>query len=599
MPGYRSFVDVVTAHASAFPDRAAVVFSADPTDPAGDVTVRYGQLAARAQAVGAVLRSLIEVGDRVLLLCGPGPAFAAGFLGSLHAGMIAVPAPPPDGDPRERERLARVARDCGATALLTDSATEKAVRGWARATGLERDAHVVVTDRLEGPSRGALRSVVIGPHTVAYLQYTSGATGDPKGVRIDHGHLLATCRAVQRRLDLQGDDRVGGWLPMYHELGLIGQCLAPWFAGALSVSMPPSDFPRRPHTWLRLIDRHGITVSCAPDGAYDLCARQVTDSELAGVDLSRWRVAVNASAPVRPHTARAFVDRFAPFGLRPDAMRTGYELAEATVSLAAGPEPLVVEVDAGRLERGAIVPAAGGGGPRRELVGSGPALEGVEIRIVDPRSRRTLEDGLVGEVWVRGAGVSRGYWRQRYETARVFSNTTAEGASGFLRTGDLGGLRDGELFVTGRIADLVVIDGRALCPRELEAEARGVHDALAEGTAAAFTVDSEVGPQLVMIHECPPDAGPLPVPVAVVSAVRNLLQREYGLAASVVLVRPGTVPRTTSGKIQRRLTRELFTSGQLAVEWESLTPEVRRAYRLARPALAEPEPRSSNARSVV
>ncbi|HZN19032.1 MAG TPA: AMP-binding protein [Micromonosporaceae bacterium] len=623
MPGYESLVDLLDTHASSCPDRPALVFTADPTDPASEETLSYGQLAAQARTVGAVLRSRLAVGERVLLLYPPGLGFAAGFLGTLAAGMVAVPAPPPDGYQRQRERLARIAEDCGAAAVLTESATQPAVRAWARESGLDHAAAVMVTDRLD-PTAGAAPRPPAGPDTVAFLQYTSGSTRRPKGVQIDHGNLIAHCRGFQRRSGLDAGTRVGGWLPMYHDFGLVGQLIVALFAGCRSVLMPAATFLRHPHTWLWLIDRYDISVSFAPNFAYDLCTRRIADNQLAGVDLSRWRWAFNGSEPVQARTIRAFTRRFAACGLRPDAVRPGYGMAEATLCITSAGQvgPVVARVDTARLEAGTLLdagapleagtlleagtftaqldtgvladmpasgaaagPSLGGDGAarRRELVGSGTALDCVEVRIVDPHHRRVLPDGQVGEVWVRGRSVSRGYWRQPEETARVFGNATAGGEGGFLRTGDLGALWGGELYVTGRIGELLVVGGRSLYPQDVEADARATHACLAKGAGAAFPV--EVGTcerpedEIVVVHEAQAGACGAGALTEAVGAVREMLRHGYGVAASVVLVRPGSVPRTTSGKIQRGLTRDLFLAGRLAVLREGLTPRVRCRYR--------------------
>ncbi|HET8684565.1 MAG TPA: AMP-binding protein [Micromonosporaceae bacterium] len=615
MPGYESFVDLLDAHASTYADRPALVFTSNPTDPACEETLTYGQLVAQARTVGAVLRSRLAVGERVLLLYPPGLGFAAGFLGALYAGMVAVPAPPPDGYQRQRERLARIAEDCGAAAVLTDSATQPAVRLWARESGLDHAAPVVVSDRLD-PSAGAGPRPPTRAGTVAFVQYTSGSTRHPKGVQIDHGNLMAHCRGFQRRSGLDADARVGGWLPMYHDFGLVSQLIVALFAGCRSVLMPAATFLRHPYTWLWLIDRYDISVSSAPDFAYDLCTRRVADNQLAGVDLSRWRWAFNGSEPVQARTIRAFTRRFAACGLRPDAVRPGYGMAEATLCItSAGPAgPVVVRVDAAQLEAGTLAGereagtpaadqraagtppgegAAGGAAARgpggdgaarwRELVSSGTALDGVEVRIVDPHHRRILPDGRVGEVWVRGRSVSRGYWRQPEETARVFDNATADGEGGFLRTGDLGVLRDGELYVTGRMKELLVVGGRNLYPQDVEADARSTHRCLAKGAGAAFTVevgtDEHPEEEIVVVHEAQAGTCGAGALTEAVGAVREMLRRGYGVVASVALVRPGSVPRTTSGKIQRGLTRDLFLTGRLAVLREGLTRRTRRRYR--------------------
>ncbi len=583
MPDHETFVDLLQHRATVHPDRPALIFDPDPTvDDAAVRTVTWAELAARARQIAALLSGTVRTGDRVLILNEPGTVFAENFLGIQHAGAIPVPAPLPDGYRRQRDRLAGIARNAQVAAVLTDAAALEVVREWAAESGLAHVPCLAFDDVAPDPAADWQRPEINGS-TIAFLQYTSGSTSSPKGVVVNHANLRHNLRTFHEILGGSEGERVGGWLPMYHDFGLIGQLLAPLSVGGCSVGMSATAFLKRPYTWLRLIQRHDIRISPAPNFAYDLCTRRVTDEQIAGLDLSRWARAVNGSEPVQAATLAAFADRFAPAGLRPEALCPGYGMAEATLSVSGatqGRPPVVTLVDADQLERDTVVPVhATHEGPVRALVSSGGSPADLDIRIVDPATRRPQPADRIGEIWLRSASVARGYWGDPEATREAFDNSLADGESGFLRTGDLGLQRDGQLYVTGRIKELLIVNGRNLYPHDLEAAVRTLDDRLSRGVGAAFTVEVP-HEELVVVQECRARSMDPDARAELVTAIRRLLSAEFGVgAASVVLVRPGAVPRTTSGKIQRGLARMLFLTGALAVEHEQLTPAARAGRR--------------------
>ncbi|MFD6665355.1 fatty acyl-AMP ligase [Micromonospora chalcea] len=583
MPDHETFVDLLQERAAVHPERPALIFDTDPgPGDAGVRTVSWADLAARARQIAVLLADIVRAGDRVLVLNEPGTAFAENFLGVQHAGAIPVPAPLPDGYRRQRERLAGIAHNAQVAAVVTDAAALDAVRDWAGESGLS-DVPCLAFDDIPLDRAAAWRRPAVAGSTIAFLQYTSGSTSDPKGVVVDHANLLPNLRAFNEILGGGEGVRVGGWLPMYHDFGLIGQLLAPLSRGGCSVGMSATTFLKRPATWLRLIDRHDIEISPAPNFAYDLCTRRITDEQIAGVDLSRWKRAVNGSEPVQAATLAAFGSRFAAAGLRPEAICPGYGLAEITLSVSGatiGRPPVVLTVDAEELERNVVTPVgADHPEPVRELVSSGESTPEFDIRIVDPATRLPQPPDRIGEIWLRGTSVARGYWANPEATREVFDNELADGEGGFLRTGDLGLLRDGQLYVTGRIKELLIVNGRNLYPHDIEVTVRAVDESLSRGVGAAFTVEVP-HEELVVVQECRSRSLDPAGRAAVVTAVRHVLSREFGTGAvSVVLVRPGTVPRTTSGKIQRGLARMLFLTGALGTEHEELTDGVRAARR--------------------
>ncbi|MYT35901.1 AMP-binding protein [Streptomyces sp. SID8356] len=582
MPERESLVALLRERAAAHGERPAVGFSADPADPAAYEETTYRELDETARRIAVLLRSAgVAEGDRVLLLHPPGLGFPRGFTGCLYAGAIAVPAPMPDGYRRQRERLAGIARDARVSAVLTDRVTAEAVTAWARECGLP-DLPVLAVDPGALPPAGDWREPRIGARTVAFLQYTSGSTSDPKGVVVDHGNVLANAEAFVGTVDVRQDTRWGGWLPMYHDFGLIGLLITPLTLGSTTVLMSAATFLKRPFLWLRLMDAYDLQVSPAPNFAYDLCVQRVTEAQSEGLDLSRWTHAMNGSEPVRARTLTAFAERFGAAGLRAGALTPGYGLAEATLCVSGAPShrpPVITRVDAGALAEDAFRPAgpATPPGAARPLVSSGRLCPGVEVVAVDPGDGTVLPEGTIGELWVRGPSVARGYWEKEEQSALTFGAVTRDGRGGWLRTGDRGLLADGELYVTGRIKELLILGGRNLYPHDLEAAVRATHPALERTATAVFTVPS-AGDQLVVVQEARPAQLGTASAGELIDRVTRALGREFGVAVpNVVLVRPGDVQRTTSGKIQRTLTRELLLGGELRVVEQRVSPALERA----------------------
>jgi acyl-CoA synthetase (AMP-forming)/AMP-acid ligase II len=409
------------------------------------------------------------------------------------------------------------------------------------------------------------------------LQYSSGSTDTPKGVMLGHGSVLANVRTISRACDVGPRDCFANWIPLHHDMGLLCQLTAALLLGASSVLMPPVDFVKHPVEWLRMLDHYRATVTAVPNFAFELCLRLVTEAQMAELDLSAMRVILNGSEPIHAPTLTAFTSRFARAGLSATAMKPAYGLAEATVFVsgeAPGNTARVLTVDPAAAERGEIVPAAEG----RSLVGLGAPEGSFQARIVDPHTRRALPDGKVGELWLSGPSVGSGYWNRPDLSARIFRARLVdapEPGAGWLRTGDLGCFLDGELYLTGRLKELMILRGRNLYPQDLELEARAAHDALVGLLGAAFSVPAP-DERVVLVHEVSPNLDPAELPL-VAAAVRRRLTGSVGAPVrNVVLVRRGTVRRTTSGKIRRGAMREEFLAGQLTVTHRELEPAVAR-----------------------
>jgi acyl-CoA synthetase (AMP-forming)/AMP-acid ligase II len=398
-------------------------------------------------------------------------------------------------------------------------------------------------------------------------------------VILTHGAVLANVSAVCTYVGLVPEDRFGSWLPLHHDMGLFTQLTAALLCGAHLTLMTPAQFIRRPAEWFRMLDRFRITYTVAPNFAYELCTRVITDEMTRGLDLSALRYLGNGAEPIHAPTVRAFMERFAHLGLRSHVHSSGYGLAESTAYVTCVPEetsPTVLTVDPLRLESGErpeLRPVAEGAG--RPVMGLGRP-HAFDLRIVDPRERVPLPEGRIGEIWLRGESIGRGYWGRPELSAEVFDARLADSAEGpgWLRTGDLGALVDGELFVTGRLKELLIVHGRNIFPQDVEHEARAAHQALGGQLGAAFGVGSP-DERVVLVHEVHPRTPRTELP-EVVTAVTRRLNRSFGLPLrNVVLVRRGTVRRTTSGKIRRTAMRERFLAGDMTVLHAELEPALR------------------------
>lgn len=576
---YHSFTELMLDRVRQEPTREALLLLPESDERGRAVSVSYRALDAAARELAGWLQGRGAAGERVLLLHASRRQFAVSFLACLYSGAIAVPVPVSGGRGHHEERVAGIVKESAPCAVLTDAALAPDV---SRLLALHGHGHVVCLAADAVPGHAEWRLPELGRDTVAYLQYTSGSTGSPRGVVVTHGNLLSNQEALGRLLGAGPGARIGGWLPLHHDMGLVGQLLHPLWLGGTSVLLTPEAFVQRPVRWLEAVSRYGIEVSGAPDFAYDLCVRRITDEQLEGLDLSHWRVAVSGGEPVSSKTRRAFTERFAAAGLRPGALRAAYGLAEATLLVTGGPAPDCaadgeLTVDAEALERHKLrKPRAGQ--PVRTLVSCGTpdttataAAGATTVRIVDPQTLEEVQDGEIGEIWVGGPAVAQGYWRDRAATAERFEASTG-GVGGHLRTGDLGVLHNGSLHVTGRLRDMIVVAGRNLYPQDLESAVQRISTLFGTGTAFAVPAERE---RVVVVQELRTRERYALDLEAVAKEVQRCIAEEFDIAVGgVLLVRPGTVRRTTSGKVERAAMRRLFLSGAIRPLYQHLDEEL-------------------------
>jgi acyl-CoA synthetase (AMP-forming)/AMP-acid ligase II len=555
-----SLVELLRFRAAAQPDECAYTFLEDGEREAASVT--YAALERRARAIAALLQRRMKPGSRALLIYPPGLDFIAGFFACLFANVLAVPAFPPGGGrsmsrsgSQRIARLAAICADAEPSVVLT-------TREMTRRLAFAPDIEVIASDEVPGDG-ASWRDPAVGRGTVAFLQYTSGSTAVAKGVMVTHGNLLHNLAYAFHLAETDGTSVSVSWLPTVHDMGLIDGVLQPIYSGCPAYLMSPAAFLQRPARWLRAISRYRATRSGAPNFAYDLCVRRVSDAERDTLDLSAWRAAYNGAEPVRRETLEAFARTFARCGFRPSSFRPSFGLAESTLLVTSDRwHPPGVST----LKRESPVPRA------PEPVSCGRPSFGTRLLIVDPANGRPCAAEETGEIWVGGPSVACGYWNRPEENQLTFGAHASDGQGPFLRTGDLGFLRDGELYVTGRLKDVLIVRGVKHYPQDLEQTAADQHRALAARAVAAFAIDrGPSGDSIGIAAEVDPrevDLGG--AGSSLITDIRVAVAEAHGVQLrAVLLVACGTIPRTTSGKLQRSACAEQARSGTLSilVEW--------------------------------
>ncbi|MFE9023643.1 fatty acyl-AMP ligase [Streptomyces sp. NPDC007808] len=548
----------------------ALTFVDHGTDRRGvATTLTYAELDRRASAVAAALAVHCRPGDRVALTAPHGLDYVVGFLGCLYARTVAVPLYAPELF-RSNDRLEAVLRDAGPSCVLTTRAAADGVTALTRTTCGEATTVLLLDDLGTADGRAAEAAGPTGPFDIAYLQYTSGSTQSPRGVLIGNDNLVAAARQSAEQSSLTEQDVIVSWLPYFHDMGLITGIAMPLLAGARAVHLTPMAFVQQPYRWLRLISDYGGTWTAAPNFALDLCVRRITGDHMTSLRLDTLHTLCNGSEQVRSQSVRAFAEKFAPCGFALSGHAPGYGLAEATLGVTSALDgATILTFDRAELAEGRVRRCPPDAPEAWQLVGCGTPLPGVQVRIADDGTEQPAD--RVGEIWVSGPNVSPGYWGRPEETRRSFGaellgRDGTRTAPVWLRTGDLGFLHEGELFVTGRIKDLVVIDGRNHYPSDIEATVGTALDGMPVATTAAFPVTDEQGERLVVAVELRRAAGAdLPgTREEAVRSVRRAVGEHHGVEPhEVVFLRPGALPKTSSGKVRRHACAERHRLGTL------------------------------------
>ncbi|UUO07000.1 aminotransferase class I/II-fold pyridoxal phosphate-dependent enzyme [Blastopirellula sp. J2-11] len=572
-----TLLDSLRAHVESQGDKTAFTFLKSDEE---QISVNYRDLDSRAREIAHRLLQVVEPGDRALLMYPAGLDFIEAFLGCLYAGIVAVPAYPPKKN-RNAERILTIAEDCSPRLLLCASETKRNVEGEI-ARAMPRST-VLATNERSAASGGSLPQ--LHSDQLAFLQYTSGSTAVPKGVMVTHGNMVANEQLIQQYFQFTQESTVVSWLPMFHDMGLIGGILAPLFVGFPSVLMAPNTFLREPIKWLQTVTDFGATATGAPNFAFDLCAKKITPQQKTKLDFSSLTIAFNGSEPVRAETVQRFSEAFADCGFRPEAFFPCYGMAETTLLVSGGP-PLantdIVTVDAAQLVQHQIVDSDQG----RPLVSCGQVGPDLEVRIVDPETFIQRSPHEVGEIWLNGDSVAQGYWHRTNETVEAFQAQLEGDDRNWLRTGDYGFLRDGQLYVTGRLKDLIIIRGRNIYPQDIEELVEQHFEVIEPNSCAAFSVESNGEEKLLVIAEGTREMvrwsnngggnGELVDLHHKIDTLRSAILNQFEVALTdLMFVRPATFPTTSSGKVQRQLAKKRFESGDFEIVFESAvrTPE--------------------------
>lgn len=567
-----TLVELLRSRAEQTPDTVAFRFLLD--DDSDTLTINYAELDRKARAIGAWLESYGAKGERALLLYSPGLDYIAAFMGCLYAGVTAVPAYPPRLN-RPAPRIQSIVNDSHATFALTTTAIIANVeKRFEHAPDLKA-LHWLNTEQVPAGLEADWRDPNVSRDTLAFLQYTSGSTSQPKGVMLSHGNLMHNLEAISRGFHI--DETVKGvfWLPSYHDMGLIGGILEPIYLGGETTLMSPPSFLQRPIRWLEAITRFRGNTCGAPNFAYDLCVDKITPEQKESLDLSSWTLAFCGAEPIRPETLERFARAFAGCGFQKTSFYPCYGMAESAliVSGADGPsEPRTFTVDRKSLESDLVVPSQSNDESSVTMVNCGPPIIDQKIIIVNPATLLQCESNQVGEIWVTGPSVAQGYWGLEEESRRTFQAYVADTGEGpFLRTGDLGFLQNGELFVTGRLKDLIIIHGSNHYPQDIELTVETCHPALQPAGGAAFSITEGDKEQLVVVQELNRQNRQADVN-EVAGAIRQAVADKHDLQVfAIVLIKPMSIPKTSSGKIQRRACKTAFLNGELEVvgEWRA------------------------------
>jgi acyl-CoA synthetase (AMP-forming)/AMP-acid ligase II len=560
-----TLVDLLRGHATERGDKLAFAFLEDGANESERLT--YAELDRHARRIAASLQASLTPGDRALLLFPAGLDFLKAFFGCLYAGLIAIPAPAPEASRRKRTmpRLQAIARDADVKVVLSTGDTLALIKDAARDVPAIEAARLVDVREIPDGGETAWRPPAIQSSDLAYLQYTSGSTTDPKGVMLSHRNVLHHCRDIGEACAYGPDSISVTWLPYFHDYGLIEGLLVPLQNGTPSYIMSPFAFLKRPFAWLNAMSRLKATHTQAPSFAYDQCVRRIKPEQLAQLDLSSLVSAGNGSEPVNPLVLGAFFETFGPRGFRREALCPAYGLAEATLMMSCkrpSEPPRVGNFRADALGDGQVIEATSDSVLSRSVTSCGPALGNIKIAIVDPMTKRRCAPDGVGEIWISDPCVALGYWKRKEATEETFNAFTSDTNEGpFLRTGDLGFLKDGELYITSRIKDLIIVAGANHYPQDIEWTVERCHPAVRANHVAANSVYEGGEERLLVAPEV--ERGSLDTPEdvqALLAAIRRAIAEAHELQVYAILVlNRGSLPKTASGKIRRHSCARLLS----------------------------------------
>ncbi len=542
--------------------------------------ITFGALHSRAESIAAVLQKKIRPSDRVLLLYQPGIEYIASFFGCLYAGVIPVPAYPPDS--RNLKRLVAIMKDAQAVYALSTSKIVDYVNNLSnnsisnevrkQSVAFLETITWIPTDTILTEKENAYQQIERMAEDIVFLQYTSGSTGNPKGVMLTNENVMNNLSVTKKSFSYEADTYTVSWLPPYHDMGLIGGILQPIYSGTGFTAMAPMTFVKNPSLWLEAISKQknkGGVISGAPDFAYELCIRKIDTEKLAALDLSNWKVAFSGSEPVKKETLTNFYEKFASTGFTMESFFPVYGLAEATLLVSSGAVqtlPKTIHLDKTTYENHSVQ-IAKTNDPETSMtfVCCGSKQEGHEVRIVNVERETVSPIHEIGEIWLKSASIAKGYWNKEALTETAFNAYTKDTNEGpFFRTGDMGFMMDNQLYISGRLKDMMIIRGKNHYPQDIETAVQSAHESLRSGCGAAFSIDSNGEEKLIITQEVKREFMRKIDPEQIKQLINSSVLSAYGVQAmDIVLTKPSALPKTSSGKLQRKAAKEMYLNNQL------------------------------------
>jgi len=571
-----TYIDVIKNRVKANPNHVVFRFLNDGINESESFT--YRQLETRSKALGTAMQEFAKKGERVLLLFPPGLSYVASLFACFYSGMIAVPAYPPRRN-RSLDRIHTIVEDSGATvSIISQQVFNDIERNFAEDEVLNK-IHWIVYEDVPDEKESEWKPQEILPDDIALLQYTSGSTGHPKGVMITQLNLLYNSEYIRQTFEFDKNSVGVNWLPIFHDMGLIGGVLQAAYLGVLNVGMPPMAFLKNPLNWLKAIEKYKGTTGGGPNFSFDYCIQKTTEEERAALDLSSIKTFYCGAEPVRKPTMESFPEAFKKSGASPIQMYPVYGMAETTLIVSGGYQhvaPKYLKIDATALQENKVLPANTNSAKTVELVGCGHSWMETKIEIVDPATFERRAENEVGEIWVSGPTVAKGYWNKKEENQRTFrAKIKGSGEGHFLRTGDLGFLHENELYITGRLKDLIIIRGVNFYPNDIELTVQSANDSLKQNSGAAIPITINGEEKLVVIQELERAAMRNVDHNKIINSIRTAISEEHELDVyGIALIRTGSIPMTSSGKIQRRLTKYGYLNKELNVvaAWKQEEP---------------------------
>jgi len=558
-----TITELLSWHAKNEPDEILYTFLKNGEEELDNLS--YSSLEKESKNIAAALLAIAKPGERALLLYTQNREFVPAFFGCLYAGIIAVPVQLPQTQKADLSHIVKIIVNSGATIFLTTQATQEFISQNPELKKQIQNVKILLTDSISNMEISNM-DIKHDSESIAFLQYTSGSTGAPKGVMVTHKNIMHNQSLVVQSFNSSEKDVMVTWLPFYHDMGLIGGILHPLYMGGKSILMSPMAFLQNPSRWLKAISKYKGSICGAPNFAYDLCVQKIKPDEINDIDLSHWRLAFNGAEKIRAQTLEQFAAKFSKYGFQKKFIYPTYGLAESTLFVTGGhhdKEPVSILVNREKLENNKIIVQGSENADSVKLISTGKTWNDQEISVVDPESHEVCENNKVGEIWIKGPSVAQGYWNNTPETERCFKAYRSDNHGPYFRTGDLGFYQNNNLYITGRLKDLVIVNGRNIYPEDMEFEVQSRIDGLKFGGGVVFSCDLDNSEKIVLVQEVEREKIKK-IDDGIFSEINRAINKKFMVnIAAISLIMPYTLPKTTSGKVRRKVSKELFLSGRL------------------------------------